>query len=78
MSVRPNVSLILTHTGSWYDPRTELIAGKQLVQQHHIDLVAYDSDSATLLAMARELGIYSIALKIDGTAIYGESNLMSR
>eukprot|EP00971_Amphidinium_carterae_P300247 5965375-Amphidinium_carterae.1 len=66
------------HTGNWYDPRTERIAGKQLMQQHHIDLVAYDSDSATLLETARELGIYSIAIKTDGTAIYGESNLMSR
>eukprot|EP00971_Amphidinium_carterae_P349458 6491026-Amphidinium_carterae.1 len=78
MSVRPNISLLLIHAGSWYDPRTEAIAAKQLVQQHHIDLVAYDSDSATLLATAREFGIYSIAIKVDGTAIYGESNLMSR
>mmetsp|Transcript_55619 Transcript_55619/g.130204 ORF Transcript_55619/g.130204 Transcript_55619/m.130204 type:complete len:1444 (+) Transcript_55619:60-4391(+) len=78
MSVRPNISLLLIHAGSWFDPRTEEIAGKRLVQQHNIDLVAYDSDSASLLAMAKEVGIYSIAIKIDGTATYGESNLMSR
>jgi len=74
----PNVTLILTHAGSWYDPWTEQVAGKRLVIQQGIDLIAYDSDSDTLVSVAREMGIFSVAIKVDGTASYGESNLMSR
>jgi len=78
MSVRSNVTLYLVHVGSWLNSRTERIVGKQLVRQQGVELIAYDSDSAELVRVAREEGVLSIAIKVDGTATFGESNLMSR
>jgi len=78
LSVRPDAKLYLTHVGSWFDPRTERVAGMRMFHQHGVDLLAYDSDSTSIIETAKEMGKLSIAIKVDGTAAFGESNLMSR
>mmetsp|Transcript_17672 Transcript_17672/g.40956 ORF Transcript_17672/g.40956 Transcript_17672/m.40956 type:complete len:1433 (+) Transcript_17672:77-4375(+) len=77
-AVKPNMTMFLTHVGSREDARTERIAGKRLIRQRGVDLLAYDSDSSQIVEVAQEENIYSIAIKVDATASYGESNLMSR
>eukprot|EP00971_Amphidinium_carterae_P298371 5928420-Amphidinium_carterae.1 len=77
-SIRPNMSILVAHVSSWFAPRTERIITKQLILQHGVDLLVYDSDSTVVVEVAKELGKLSIAAKVDGTAVHGESNLMSR
>mmetsp|Transcript_57727 Transcript_57727/g.137381 ORF Transcript_57727/g.137381 Transcript_57727/m.137381 type:complete len:1425 (+) Transcript_57727:75-4349(+) len=77
-SVRPNITMLVTHVGSWYDPRTERIVAKRLIEQYGADVLAYDSDSTEVVQVAKELNRLSIAAKVDGTATHGETNLMSR
>ena len=68
----------MQHVGSWYDPRAERIAGLRMFHNHSVDLVHYDSDSTELVSLAQEENKLSIARKSDGTALYGETNLMDK
>jgi len=76
-TVNPSSVILLQHTGSWYDPRAERIAGLRMFRLHGIDLLSYDSDSTELVKLASEEGKISMAKKSDGTALFGEDNLMS-
>eukprot|EP00971_Amphidinium_carterae_P279940 5557205-Amphidinium_carterae.1 len=63
LSVNPDIDILITHAGTWFDPRTERIAAKRLVLQHQVDLLAYDSDSDEIVKVAREMGVLSVAIK---------------
>ena len=75
-AVNPSFVTLLQHVGSWYDPRAERIAGLRMFRLHGVDLVTYDSDSTELVKLAAEEGKISMAKKSDGTALYGDNNLL--
>jgi len=76
-SVNASKKLYVQHVGSWFDPRSERIAALRMFENYGVNIIGYDSDSTEVVKVAKEEGKLSIAMKSDGTALHGETNLIS-
>lgn len=75
-SVKPNATVKVTWTSTWYDPAKEKEAAKALIDQG-VDVIAQHQDTTGAQQAAEEAGIFSIGYNVDMSKSAAKANLTS-